>query len=263
MSHRFWSELTSVDFAALDPAKAIAAVPVAAIEQHGPHLPVGTDMIIAEGMIGEVCGLLPGDVGAQFLPVQSVGKSNEHLKWPGTLTLNAETALKAWVEIGESVGRAGLRKIVFINAHGGNSELLGIAARELRVRFGMLAIHTHWMRFGYPPGLFGTEEIAHGIHAGAIETSLMLHFRPDLVRTEAIGNFVPASIGMTRDFALLGTAAPHGFAWMAQDLNPSGAIGDARGATAEKGALVAAHQAKGFISLLEDIAAFDLRRLEG
>ncbi len=261
MTSHFWLELASADFEGLDPERTIAVLPVAAIEQHGPHLPVGTDTIIAEGMIAEAIKRLPPDVEVFFLPVQAIGKSNEHLEWRGTVTLTAETALRAWVEIGAAVSRAGISKIVFINSHGGNSELIGIAARELRVRFGMLAVHTHWMRFGYPAGLFEDSEIAHGLHAGDIETSLMLHFRPDLVRRAAIANFVPASVAMAKDFRLLGAVAPLAFAWMAQDLHPAGAIGDATRATAQKGDATAAHQAAGFAELLRDVAAFNLDRL--
>ncbi len=261
MKRRFWCELTSSDFNGIDAERTIAVLPVAAIEQHGPHLPVGTDTIIAEGMIAAAIDQLPPELDVFFLPVQAIGKSNEHLKWPGTVTLTAETALRAWVEIGEAVNRAGIRKFVFINSHGGNTDLIGIAARELRVRFEMLAVPTHWMRFGYPPGLYDEKEIAHGIHAGDIETSLMLHFRPDLVKQDEIANFVPASIAMAEEFKRLRASAPHRFAWMAQDLNAGGAIGDARQARAEKGALTAAHQASGFIELLRDITAFSLDRL--
>jgi creatinine amidohydrolase len=261
MGFRFWSELTSTDFYEADPDSTIAIVPVAAIEQHGPHLPVGTDMIIAQGMIEETCAQWPAGLDAIFLPVQSIGKSNEHLKWPGTLTFTAETLLKAWVEIGEAVNRTGICKVVFINSHGGNSELLGIVARELRVRFEMLAVHTHWMRFGYPAGLFSEEEIAHGLHAGDIETSLILHFRPGLVRLDATASFTPASIAMADEFALLRASPPHAFAWMAQDLNPAGAVGDASLASAEKGKQTAARQAAGFVTLLRDVAAFPMERL--
>jgi creatinine amidohydrolase len=260
MGCRFWSELTSADLSQVN-ADTIAVVPVAATEQHGPHLPLGTDSFIAEGMIAEVRKRAPPDLDAVLLPIQAIGKSNEHLKWPGTLTFTAQTVLNAWTQIGEAVNRAGIRRTVFINSHGGNSELLGIIARELRVRFGMLAVHTHWMRFGYPAGLFSEQEIAHGLHGGDIETSLMLYFRPDLVRADSIANFEPASISMADELALLRPSPPHAFGWMAQDLNAAGAIGDATKATAAKGAETAAHQAAGFISLLRDAAAFPLERL--
>jgi creatinine amidohydrolase len=261
MGCRFWSELRSADLSQVNAERAIAVIPVAAIEQHGPHLPLGTDTFIAEGMIAEVRKRCPPDLDAVFLPVQAIGKSNEHLKWPGTLTFTAGTLLAAWTEIGDAVKRAGIRKAVFISSHGGNSDLLGIIARDLRVRLGMLAVHTHWMRFGYPLGLFGEQEIAHGIHAGDIETSLMLYFRPDLVRADAIANFESASIRMADEFELLRPSAPHGFGWMTQDLNTAGAIGNATKATAAKGAQTAAHQSAGFVTLLRDMAAFSLERL--
>src|SRR3974390_1436963 len=119
MGCRFWNELTSADLAKINPERMIAVIPVAATEQHGPHLPLGTDTFIAEGMIAEVWKKAPLDLDAVYLPVQAIGKSNEHLNWPGTLTFTAGTTLKALTEIGEAVNRAGIHKIVFINSHGG------------------------------------------------------------------------------------------------------------------------------------------------
>jgi creatinine amidohydrolase len=261
MACRYWSELTAADLSRVNPERTVAVIPVAAIEQHGPHLPLGTDAFIAEGMIAEVFKNPPAAVDALFLPVQKIGKSNEHVRWPGTLTFNAATLLQAWTEIGEAVNRGGVRKAVFVNSHGGNSDILSVVARELRVRFGMLAVHTHWMRFGYPGGIYTEEEILHGIHAGDIETSLMLYFRPDLVGTDKLRNFEPASARIAKEFDLLRPSPPHAFAWMAQDLNPAGAAGDATLATAEKGRLTAAHQAAGFARLLEEVAAFSLEHI--
>jgi creatinine amidohydrolase len=256
-----WSELTTAEFAALDPEQTIAILPVAAIEQHGPHLAVSTDTVIAEGMLREVIARLPDDLSVLALPLQAIGKSNEHLRSPGTLTLSAETALRTWVEIGESVHRAGLRKLVIVTSHGGNVDLLAVAARELRVRLGMLVVHTSFRRLGLPPGLFDEREAAHGIHAGDIETSLMLHFRPDLVRTDRLANFVPSSVGMENEFALLRPTGPAAFAWIAQDIHPAGGAGDATRATAEKGRATAEHQAERFIALLRDVTRFSLERL--
>ena len=187
------------------------------------------------------------------LPVQAVGKSNEHMLSPGTLSLSADTLLRVLVEIGESVHRAGLRKIVLANSHGGNASVISTATRELRVRFGMLAVATHWRWFGLPEGMYDAVEAKHGIHAGDIETSLMLEFRRDLVRMDKAKNFVSSAIAIEKEFKQLTPAGTHAFGWIAQDLNPDGAVGNAAIATAEKGARTAEHQADGFIDLLRDM----------
>jgi creatinine amidohydrolase len=257
----YWSELGTEEFRGLDPEHVLAILPIAATEQHGPHLPVMTDTAIADGMIRTVLERLPDDLSVLVLPTQPVGKSNEHILSPGTLTYSAETVLRIWTEIGECVYRSGLRKLVIVNSHGGNSELMGIVARELRVRLGMLVVTTAWMRFGLPEGLVPDIERTHGIHGGTVETSLILHFRPDLVDRAKAENFVPRSIAMENEFALLRPTGSHAFAWIAQDVHPSGAIGDASLGTAESGRRVAEHQAAGFIELLRDVTRFRLDRL--
>src|SRR4051794_23136556 len=118
---RFWTEMTSPDFQAADMASVIAVLPVAAVEQHGPHLPVGVDAEIMRGYLARTVERLPEDLPVLFLPIQSVGASREHLQFPGTLTLSPQTAITAWMEIGESVRRAGCRKLVIANSHGGNT----------------------------------------------------------------------------------------------------------------------------------------------
>jgi creatinine amidohydrolase len=257
----YWADLTTKEFEILDPGRTVAVLPVAAIEQHGPHLSVATDTVINQGMLDELVKRLPEELSILILPIQAVGKSNEHLRSPGTLTLSAETALRVWVEIGESVARARLRKLVIVNSHGGNSDLLGVVTRELRIKCQMLAVHTAWSRFGKPEGLFAPAEAIHGIHGGDAETSLMLHFRPDLVRQEKTQNFVSSAQAMEKEFAYLRPTGLQAFGWIAQDLNPHGAVGDASLATAEKGRLTAEHQVAGFITLLKDVAKFDLARL--
>ena len=227
MRTKNWADLTTRDFAALDPEATVAVLAIAAIEQHGPHLPVATDTAIAEGMLAEVRKRLPDDLSILILPVQAIGKSNEHLRSPGTLTLSWETAIRAWTEIGESVHRAGLRKLVLINSHGSNVDPIGIVARELRVRLGMLAVAAQWSRLGKPAGLFSDQELAVGIHGGDIETSLMLHFRPDLVAMEHAQNFVPATVEMAATFDILRPTGFSAFGWIAQDLHAAGAAGDA------------------------------------
>jgi creatinine amidohydrolase len=241
-----WGDLTSEDFRGPDPERCIVILPVAAIEQHAPHLPLLTDTGIADGMVGMLRQMLPDELR----PTQSYGKSNEHLLSPGTLTLPAHTLL-----------RIDLGKIVLINSHGGNVDVLGIVARELRVRYGMLFVATRWRRFGLPAGIYGSIEDRHGSHAGDVETSLMLHFRPDLVRMEKAKTFVSNAVAIEQEFTFLRPTGPHGFGWIAQDLNAEGAVGDAVVATAEKGRRTAEHQIEGMIALVRDMTAFALSRL--
>ena len=182
-------------------------LPVAAIEQHGPHLPVYTDTCIAEGMIRRAIELLPDDLPVTFLPVQPIGKSNEHISSPGTLTSTWETATKLWLDIGDSVDRAGVEKLIVINSHGGNVPMVDIVARELRVRHDMLVVATVWSRLGHPEGLPGPEEALYGIHGGDIETSIMLHLRPDLVRMDKAIDFRSTQLDFIDEFSICAPTA--------------------------------------------------------
>lgn len=249
----WWGDFRTTEYASIDPETTIAILPVAAIEQHGPHLPVSTDTTIMNGMLETVIARLPADLDVRILPVQAVGKSNEHLRAPGTLTLPASTLIDAWTELGLSVARAGVKKIVVVNSHGGNEEIMGIVTRELRVRENMLAVKTSWQRFGRPAGMYSGREDRYGIHGGDVETSLMLHFRPDLVDMSKAEDFVSQVERAEKELALLRHTGTHAFAWLAGDLNPNGVVGEAGLATAEKGRLTAEHQADGFIRLLRDI----------
>lgn len=243
-----WAEYRFEEFHDLDPERVIAVLPTAAIEQHGPHLPTGTDMMIMEGMLARLRADLPEDLDIRILPIQAVGKSNEHLHAAGTLTLSAEVALQSWREIGLSIARAGLRKVVLVNSHGGNLDLVSILSRELRVRAGMLAVKTQWMSFGTPPGLYSDKERAYGIHGGDIETSLMLHFRPDLVWMEAARDFTSSA-----ETGAVPPIGPVSYGWISSDLNPDGTVGNAAAATADKGAATCTHQVAGMIELLRAI----------
>jgi creatinine amidohydrolase len=258
---RDWMEMTWQDVAGADTGRWIAVLPLAAVEQHGPHLPLGVDTFIAEAYLARVRPLLPEDLPVTFLPVQRIGISAEHLSYPGTLTYSAATAIAAWTELAESLARAALRKLVLVTSHGGNVAAMELVARDLRTRLGMLAVTVGWHRFGYPDGTFSGEEKKHGIHGGDIETSLMLAAMPDAVRMEKAPNAIPETVAMAREFKWLGAYRPAGFAWMTQDLHPSGAVGDATLASAVKGNAALEQGAKAFVELLREIDRFDLERL--
>jgi creatinine amidohydrolase len=213
-------------------------------------------------MLAQAMPLVPAGLDVLVLPTLAICKSNEHLHSPGTLTLSWQSATQSWIDIGESVLRAGLRKLVIVTSHGGNIDPMKVVARELRVSHGMLAVTTAWRAFGLPSGVFADLDANHGIHGGDIETSLMLHFRPDLVDMAKAAPFKPSTVTMAEEgYAWLRPTGLHAMAWMAQDVNPSGAAGDASLATADKGKATAELQAKGFVELLADVARFPLGRL--
>jgi creatinine amidohydrolase len=254
---RDWTDIHWPDIAGTGPARWIAVLPLAATEQHGPHLPVGTDVMIAQAYLARVRELLPENIPATFLPVQPVGISTEHIGYPGTLTLPAEIALKTWMALGESVARAGIKKLVMITSHGGNSAAMTLVAQDLRAQHRLLVVTTGWSRFATPEGLFPAEELRHGIHGGAVETSIMLARYRQHVRSEAIADFRPNSIAMEKDYNWLSAHRPAPLAWQAQDLHASGAAGNATLASAEKGERLLDHGAAAFCELLADVDKFD------
>jgi creatinine amidohydrolase len=258
---RDWTDMSWPDLAGADCARWIAVLPLAATEQHGPHLPLGTDVMIAQAYLARVRELLPDTMPVTFLPLQPVGISSEHLDFPGTLTLPPETALRSWMALGESVARAGLKKLVMVTSHGGNVAAMSLVAQELRAHQGMLAVTTSWARLSSPKALFSAEEVSHGIHGGAVETSIMLARHGDEVRRETIADFRPSTIAMTKDFQRLSAQRPAPFAWQTQDLHPSGAVGDATQASAEKGERLIDQGAQAFCELLADVDRFDMQTL--
>jgi creatinine amidohydrolase len=260
---RDWIDIHWPDISGAAPARWIAVLPLAATEQHGPHLPVGTDILIAQAYLTRVREILAAVIPATFLPLQPVGISTEHIDYPGTLTLPAETALRSWMALGNSIARAGIKKLVMVTSHGGNAAAMSLVAQDLRARYGLLVVSTGWARFGAPEGLFSGEELRHGIHGGAVETSIMLARYPEQVRVEAIADFRPASIAMEKDYRWLAAHRPAPFAWQAQDLHASGAAGDAAQASAEKGQLLLDHGAAAFCELLADVDKFDPATLSG
>jgi creatinine amidohydrolase len=251
----WWADFPAPEFETIDPMRTIAILPIAAVEQHGPHLPVGTDLILNQGCLDLLVERLPPDLDIRILPIQQVGKSNEHVWARGTLTHTAHTLIDAWFELGQSVSRAGVKKLVFINSHGGNEEIMGIVARELRVREAMLVVKTGWTRFQPPDDLLGEQERRHGIHGGDLETSLMLAFRPDLVHLDKLADFRSIAARDEQRFRHLRPTGPHAYAWIASDLNAAGAVGNAANASAERGRQFADAEVAGMLELLAEVAA--------
>lgn len=243
---RYWADLSTDHFHALQTggrmSQTIAVLPVAATEQHGPHLPLKVDTCIADGIVAASLAHLAPDSSALFLPTQAVGFSPEHARFAGTLTLKAETLIRLWTDIGESVAACGVQKMVFFNAHGGQANFMDIVARDLRARLGMLVFSVNWygLPLRGPQGddahtLFSADEHRFGIHAGDIETSLMLALAPQHVAMEKSQNFTSSSQQRAANFDILGDGKSAKLAWQIQDYNPAGAVGNAAAATAVKG----------------------------
>ena len=239
---RRWADLKSPDFARLDLARVIAVLPVAATEQHGPHLPLNVDRALVDGVIAAALPHLPADVPALFLPTQPVGFSPEHTRFAGTLTLKAATLINLWTELAESVAATGVKKFVLLNAHGGQAGLLDVVARDLRTRLGMLVYSVN--SFNLPlvneqgesvADLFSAHEHRFGIHAGEIETSMMLALKPALVNMAKAQDFHSTAQDRAEKFSILGDGRSAKLGWQMQDYNPHGAAGNAAAATAGKG----------------------------
>jgi creatinine amidohydrolase len=255
---RHWWDLTTEEFARLDMQRVVALLPVCAVEQHGPHLPVRVDAAINAGILQRALELLPADLPLLVLPAQNVGKSDEHSAFPGTLTIQYETLGRLWFDLAASVQRAGCRRIIFFNSHGGQPQLIDIICRELRVRLNMLAVNCAW--YGVTPmsDLFAADELRHGIHGGAVETSMMLHLHPDLVKMDQARNFLSRAGAVEADNAVLRIEGSTGIGWQTQDLNAQGACGDATQADAAKGRELIERAAKALATLAGEVARYAL-----
>ena len=246
---RFWADWSTRDFAQWQAdgqlSSTVAVLPVAATEQHGPHLPLRVDTALVDGVVAATVPHIPANVPALFLPTQAVGFSPEHARFPGTLTLKAETVIRLWTELGESVAATGVKKLVLLNSHGGQVGLLDVVARDLRARLGLLVYSVNW--FGLPltgpagedvNALFSAHEHRFGIHAGEIETSMMLALAPDQVLMAQAQNFASTSEDRAKKFSILGNGKSAKLGWQMQDYNAAGAVGNAAAATADKGRAV-------------------------
>lgn len=265
MHSRFWADHTTESIAAMDRDRLIAVLPVAATEQHGPHLPLSTDTAIVDGVVRATVPKLQRGADAAlpvlFLPTAAVGKSNEHSRYPGTLTLSITTLIAYWMDLGASVARSGVKKLVFFNSHGGQMNAMDIVARDLREKHGILVIASNWYALGLPPGMFDEHELRHGIHGGDVETSLMMALAPQDVRADKREHFRSLTETLERDNAYLSISPRGKVGWQTQDLNPRGACGDATRASADKGRAVLDHVSDRFVELLREVDAYPLERL--
>jgi len=253
---RFWADLTTQEFDQLDKARTIAVLPVAATEQHGPHLSVSVDTDLLEGVIHAALPHLAPELPVLFLPTQPVGLSPEHTRFAGTLSLSAHTIINLWTDIAESVAKTGIRKLVLLNSHGGNVVVMDLVARDVRARLNMLVYSVSW--FNLPLGaaveqMFTAHEHRFGIHAGQIETAMMLSLKPERVRMDLAENFASASEQRSRQFEILGNGKSAKLGWQIQDYNPSGAVGNAQAATAEQGHAVLKAAGLALAKLLAEI----------
>jgi creatinine amidohydrolase len=261
---RYWADLSTLDFAALqtsgDAARTIAVLPVAATEQHGPHLPLSVDTVLVDGIVAAALPHLTTDAHVLFLPTQAIGLSPEHARFPGTLTLKNETILRLWTDIGESVAASGITKLVLFNAHGGNVSVMDLVARDLRARLGLLVYSVSWFNLPLKDvqgqdvnALFDAAEHRFGIHAGDIETSMMLALDPAHVDMAQAQNFASAAQLRSTQFDILGNGKSAKLGWQMQDYNPAGAVGNAANATPAKGQVMVEAAARALAGLLAEI----------
>jgi len=239
-----------------DKANTLMIQPIGAIEQHGPHLPLVVDSAIATAVVGKALSQLDTAIPAYALPPLYYGKSNEHSDFPGTVTLSATTLMAVLTETAESLYRAGFRKLLLINGHGGQPQVLEIVARDLREQ------HRDFMVFplfvwGAPHGvtdIVGAAEYEQGIHAGDVETSVMLALMPEQVTMDKTVRELPNSFPPGSLLSLEGRLPT---AWVMSDLSQSGVVGDATVATAEKGEAILASVAAGWVKVFEEIYRFE------
>lgn len=269
---RYWADLSTRDFAQLiaggQAVKTIAVLPVAATEQHGPHLPLSVDTVLVDGIVAAALAHLAADLNVLFLPTQAVGLSPEHARFPGTLTLKNETILRLWTDIGESVAAAGIQKLLLFNSHGGNVSVMDLVARDLRARLGMLVYSASWFNLPLTDAqgqdvntLFCADEHRFGIHAGDMETSMMLALDPARVNMAQAQNFHSTAQDRAQKFAILGNGKSAKLGWQMQDYNPAGAVGNAAAASAEKGRALVAAAGLGLARLLAEIDQLPLSTL--
>jgi len=257
---RRWADLKTIDFKG-DANGRVALLPVAAVEQHGPHLPLGTDAYILEAVLKRLGASPPKNAEILLLPLQSVGDSTEHTDFPGTLTQDAETLIASWMAIGQAVAESGVRKLAIVNSHGGQPQIVDIVAQRLRAEFQMLIGRINTFLLGVPEGIFSQDELSFGFHGGEVETSMMLSIAPELVDMSAAKNFSSLGAAMAKDNKVLRAEGGAAIAWQAQDLNAQGVTGSAAAADAKRGAQTLDHIAARIADALDELAGFDISLL--
>jgi creatinine amidohydrolase len=261
---RFWADLSTRDFAQLDPGGTVAVLPLGATEQHGPHLPLSVDQTLVDGVVAAALLHVPARLPVLVLPTQQLGYSPEHLDFPGTLSLSFDTVARSWIELGECVARAGVKKLLLLNSHGGQVSLMDIAARELRSRAKLIVYSCSWWNLPLGDavnGLFPAQEHRFGVHGGEIETSLMLALRSEHVRVAQARDFKSSSQDRAAQYPILGNGSSAKLAWQMQDYNVQGAAGNAAAATAEKGRSVLDAAGRQLALLLQELSALPLSTL--
>lgn len=257
----YWANHTSQALAELAKNDPVAVLPIGAIEQHGPHLPLAVDTDINRGLVCATVELLAKtSLPVLFLPTMPVGKSTEHLDFPGSLSFSTQTLISMWMDIGECVAASGVRRLVFFNSHGGQVAPMDIVARDLRVKYDLLTFSCNWFGLGLPDGLISDHENRHGIHAGELETSMMLHLQNDKCHMDKAQNFKSHIEELNADTKHLGLGPGGKLGWKVGDLNPHGACGDATKATAETGKAAVDFVAERFVEMLGEVHAYDLDR---
>jgi len=229
--------------------------PIGAIEQHGPHLPIAVDSAISLGVLGKALEQLESDIPAYALPCLYYGKSNEHDGFPGTITLSATTLLSVIKEMATSIYHAGFRKLVLMNSHGGQPQIMEIAARDLHqkhVDFAVFPLFT-WRVPHVTGDLLTDQEKEYGIHAGDAETSIMLALMPKQVKMELAVKEYPQGLPQK---SLLDMEGKLTFAWLTRELSKSGVMGDATAATQAKGDRILQSVADGWVKVIRDIYRF-------
>ena len=259
-SHR-WAELNTRDFATLDPARTVAVLPLGATEQHGPHLPLSVDTVLVDGVVNAALTHLASTDPVLVLPTQTVGLSTEHTAFAGTLHLSPQTLMQLWCDIGASVARAGVKKLLLFNAHGGNVGLMDVVARELRAQHGLIVYSSSWYNLpidGAVMEQFSSDEHRFGIHAGDIETSMMLALAPASVNMAEAQNFASTAQDRAKHYVVLGNGKSAKLGWHMQDYNPQGATGNAAAAMSAKGETLVQSAGEQLALLLKELMALPL-----